>query len=148
VSKTRETIQYDMRPSKAISQEPPEIWLKRIGYALRCLNDRSKINQSPLARLAYVERLAKDKYQGRILPRGLALSQLLLACIDHVVSDVGNEPGLSKACQYLQLLAAGASCREISVKMGLSREHISRVYRKKAVELVTESFIPIVKNGR
>lgn len=81
------------------------------------------------------------------MPRGLALRHLLLACVDHIVKDVGKEPGLSKACQYLQLRAVRHSCQEISAKMGFSREHVSRHYRRKALELMVKAFLSRVENS-
>ncbi|OGN91991.1 MAG: hypothetical protein A2Z75_05340 [Chloroflexi bacterium RBG_13_50_10] len=61
---------------------------------------------------------------------------------------MNSEPGLAKACAYLKLVTNGAGYREISKHLGLSREHISRVYRKKAIELVTEEFLSVVRNRR
>lgn len=58
----------------------------RVGHALRNLDDRSLLNRSPLARLAYVERLARERYCGHLLPRGLALRELLIACVERVAS--------------------------------------------------------------
>jgi AraC-like DNA-binding protein len=78
---------------------------------------------------------------------GLALHNVLIECVDKVCQEVGNEPGLSRACNYLLLISRGLKCREISKQLGLSREHVSRLYRKKAIELVTEEFLSIV-NGK
>ncbi len=125
-----------------------DTWVARVEHALNNLDDRSMLNRSPLARLAYVEKIAKAKYGSHVLPRGLALREILLKCVDKIVSEVGNEPGLSKACQYLQLLTQGLTRRQISSRIGLSREHTSRVYRKKALELLTEEFLATVRNGR
>ena len=122
-------------------------WQNRMGHALRYLDDLSKLNQSPLARLTYVERLAKNEYYGCILPRGQALRQLLLVCIEQVMSDGSEEPCLLKACQYLQLRRNGYGCQQISAEMGLSREHVSRHYRKQALDLVLESFLHRIENG-
>lgn len=94
----------------------------------------------------YVDRLAKNKYHGCILPRGRALRQLLLASIDQVTEEVGQEPSLRKACQYLQLRADGHSCQEISTKLGFSREHISRHHRPIALRLAAEAFLYQVEN--
>ena len=96
-------------------------WVARVGHALRNLDVRSALNRSHLARLAYVERLARD---------------------------LGGEPALSRACQYLILLKEGLSCQQISHELGLSREHVSRVYRRKALELLTQEFLSTIKNGR
>lgn len=142
------TIENSPRRNRAQSPEAFDIWVNRIGYALCHLDDRSKLNRSPLARLAYVERLAKEQYEGRLLPRGLALRELMLACIDDVVRDVGKEPALLRVCQYLHLRATGYRCQQISDEMGLSREHVSRVYRRKALELLTEQFLSTVNSRR
>ncbi len=122
-------------------------WEKSIGYALRNLGDRSVLNRSPLAKLVYIERLASAQFSGHLLPRGLALHDVLLACVEGVKAEVGEQPGLSRACKYLELLASGLNCREIASQMGLSREHISRVYRRKALGLLTEKFLSTVTNG-
>lgn len=122
-------------------------WQKRVGQALRNLGDRSALNRSPLVRLAYVEKLAAERYNGRLLPRGLALHDLLLTCVKKVSVELADEPGLTRACKYLQLLIQGLSCQEISRQLGLSREHVSRVCRRKALELVTEEFLSTVRNS-
>jgi hypothetical protein len=92
--------------------------------------------------------LSTEKYSGRLLPRGLALHDILTTCVERVSSELSNEPGLARACSYLRLVTAGANGREISEELGLSREHISRVYRKQAIELVTEEFLSMVNNGK
>jgi CRP-like cAMP-binding protein len=120
-------------------------WESRVNYALRNLDDRSVLNRSPLARLTYVEKLARDRYSSHILPRGLALREVLEGCIEKVVDDLNGERRLSRICQYLVGLKQGLSCKQISSEMGLCREHVSRVYRSRALELVTIEFLSIVK---
>ena len=93
------------------------------------------------------ERLAREQYNSRLLPRGLALHDVLLTCVEKVLEEVGSEPGLARACNYLELFTEGLTCQEISKQLGLSREHVCRVYRRKAVELVTEAFLSTIKNG-
>jgi hypothetical protein len=121
---------------------------ERVRHALKNLGDRTALNRSPLAKLEYVERLATAQYSGHLLPRGLALHDILIQCVDRVSTELGNEPALRNACTYLELLTSGASCREISKQLGLSREHVSRVYRKKAIDLACEEFFSMVHNGR
>jgi len=120
---------------------------QRLGEALRNLPDRSALSRSSLARVSYVQRLADERYRGRLMARGLALREVLLGCVESVVLDIGNEPALSREREYLVLLKDGLSCKEISGRLGLSREHISRVYRKRALELVTEAFLRVVGNN-
>jgi hypothetical protein len=127
---------------------PLDVWQRRVEHALRHLGDRSLLNRSPLARLSFVETLSREEYDGHLLPRGLALHDILINCVERVSIELRNELGLTKACTYLKLITSGATCREISKQLGLSREHISRVYRKKAIELVTEEFLSIVNNGK
>jgi hypothetical protein len=123
-------------------------WEHRVEYALKHLGDRSILNKSPLAGLSYIERLSNLQYGGHLLPRGLALHDTLVSCVERVSSEFINEPGLARACTYLKLITNGVGCREISKQLGLSREHISRVYRRKAIELVTEEFLSMVNDGR
>jgi len=129
------------------TEEKSDQWVSRVGHALRNLDDRSALNRSPLARLSYVERLAKERYSSHVLPRGLALRTVLVACIEKVTNDLSSEPALARACRYLALLKQGLSCRQISAELGLSREHVSRVYRLKAFELVTTIFLSVIKSN-
>ena len=121
------------------------VWEARIEHALRNIGDRIALNRSPLAKLSYIEKLASDKYRGYTLPRGLALHEFLISCVRKISAELGDEPGSARACKYLELLAAGMSCREISKQLGLSREHVSRVVRKKALQLITEEVISTLK---
>ncbi len=123
-----------------------DVWQQRVEHALRHLGDRSVLNRSPLARLSCIERLSTERYSGHLLPRGLALHNLLITCVERVSNELSNEPVLAKTCSYLKLVTSGATCREISKQLGLSREHVSRVYRKKAIELVTEEFLATVNS--
>jgi hypothetical protein len=125
-----------------------DVWEQRVEHALRHLGDRSVLNKSPLVSLSYIESLSIERYSGHLLPRGLALHDILITCVETVSNELGHEPGLTKACVYLKLVTNGATCREISKQLGLSREHVSRVYRKKAIELMTAEFLSTVNNGK
>lgn len=127
-------------------KETNDQWINRVGHALRNLDDRSVLNRSSLARLSYVEKLARERYSSHILPKGLALREVLVECIDKVVNDLSKDTGLSRACRYLTLLKQGLSCQQISSELGLSREHVSRVYRPRALDLVTSAFLSVIKS--
>ena len=77
---------------------------------------------------------------------GLALREVLVSCVDNVVDDLDGEPSLSRECRYLTMLKNGLNTRQISGELGLSREHVSRVYRRRALELVTIEFLSVVKS--
>ena len=120
----------------------------RSGHGLRNLGDRTVLASSRLARLAYIEKLAVSTYYGHVLPRGLALHDTLLFCVEKASEELGSELGLVRVCRYLQLAAQGLSCQEISRQLGLSREHVSRSYRKKAIRLLTHQFLSTITNGQ
>ena len=122
----------------------PEIWQERVWHALRHLDDRSILNQSPLARLTYIQRLAQKEFKGNALVRGLALKYVLTNCIDRIIAELGTEAGLIKECEFLKMVKQGHNLSVIGKLLGLSREHITRTYKKKAVELVTQEFLYLI----
>jgi len=141
-------VKYDLKQSKATSTDQFEKLVMQLDYALRYLGDLSKLNRSPLARLNYIEQLAKNEYKGGILPRGQALRRVLSVCINHVINAGSKEPSLLKACQYLKLRAEGHNCQDTSSEMRFSREHVSRHYRKQALELIAEAFLFTIANSK
>ncbi|MFC1901849.1 hypothetical protein ACFLX3_02855 [Chloroflexota bacterium] len=54
----------------------------KVIHALRNLDDRIALNRNPLSRLAYVQEVAKGHCKGSIYPRGLALREILVSCIE------------------------------------------------------------------
>jgi hypothetical protein len=121
----------------------PEVWRARVWHALRHLDDRSILNQSSLSRLNYIKRLAEREFKDNGLGRGLALKHTLLTCVDKITLELDGELGLTKTCQFLKFIRQGYSITSISKSLGLSREHVTRHYKKKAVELVTQEFLRI-----
>jgi hypothetical protein len=149
----RATMVLDTKPEKnriGISGRVagPEVWRARIWHALRHLDDRSILNQSPLARLSYIQRLAESQFQGNALVRGLALKHVLITCVDKIIAELNSEPGLRRTCEFLQLIKQGTSVTTASKSLGLSREHVTRTYKKKAVELVAQEFLATVGHAR
>ena len=120
----------------------------KISHALRNLDDRVALNRNPLSRLAYVQEVAKGQCKGSIYPCGLALRKIITSCIDKIVMDLGNEPKFYKPCKYLALMKKGMTCRQISKELGISREHVSRVYRRRAIELLVEEFYNVTKDNQ
>ncbi len=117
----------------------------KLARALGDLGDRAALNRNPLARAAYVEKLANERYLDKIMPRGLALRNVITECVSKICAEVGDEPGSVRACRYLSLRATGLKCRDISAKLGLAREHVSRTVRKRALELLAEEFLSVTR---
>jgi len=134
----------------AVGQEPAaatraELWQDKIWHALKYINDPSMLNQNSLARLNYVQKLAQTEFRGRSLARGLALKQALIRCIDKIVADGKDNVGLHKVCGFLELAKEGKNLTYISKALGVSREQVSKSYKKKAVELITQEFVELAK---
>jgi hypothetical protein len=138
--------EWETETDAAITSD--ELWQERIWDALKHLDDRSELNTSPLARLAYIQRLAERKYKGNILVSGLALRHVLIDCIDRIVEAGKQEPGLEKTCEFLSMVKEGSNITEIGNALGLSRERVAKHYKKKAVELVTDEFLNVVKTRK
>jgi hypothetical protein len=138
-----------MSPSKDAGESTETRSLRmtaRLDHALQHLNDRIQLNQNPLSRTPYIQRLAAARYGGRLLPRGLALRSVVLECVERISAELESEPGLAKPCQYLKFRSNGLSCKRIAAELKLSREHTSRVTRVRALQLLTEAFIAVTGN--
>ncbi|MBN2098191.1 MAG: hypothetical protein JW753_01195 [Dehalococcoidia bacterium] len=110
------------------------------------LGDRALLNANPLSRTMHIENLASTRYANKIMPRGLALREVILNCIESLGEELGTEPTLSRCCRYLELRSQGVSCRQIGKELKLSREHVSRMVRKQALHLLAEAFLATTRN--
>jgi hypothetical protein len=117
--------------------------IAKVENALKNLGDRSALSRSPLARLDHVQGVAADKYSDKLMPRGLALRQVITECVVRICAELGDEPGLAKPCRYLDLRAKGLKCTEAAAQLGLTREHVSRTIRPRALGLLLEEFLSV-----
>jgi CRP-like cAMP-binding protein len=92
--------------------------------------------------------LADKEFQGNILVRGLALREVLVDCRDGIIEQGDSERGLHNTCEFLRLVKEGMSLTAIGKTLGVSREHVTRVYKRKAVELLTKIFLSTIRDGR
>jgi len=114
--------------------------IPRVASAVRNLDDLIALDQSPLAKLGFVEKYAADHYQDRLCSKGLALRDLIKESLDDIISETAGN-GLPRLHDLLDMLRNGLTISQASREMGLSREHVSRVYAKQAFRLVTERFL-------
>ena len=121
-------------------------WNIQIDQALRHIDDRIELNRNPLARLTCIQRMAEERYRGHIHPRGLALRELLIECIERITGDLKDEPAQARVCRYLIGRKEGLNCRQISSELGLSREYVSRTCRPKALALLAEELRNTTRN--
>jgi hypothetical protein len=148
VRTAKKRVKAELEEEIPLSVKSAELWQEKIWYAMRHLDDPSILNKSSLSRLIYIEKLAEEEFQNYSLRRGLALKRALSSCIDKIVSDAKDQVGLQKICQFLELVKEGQNLTDISKALGLSRERVSTSYKKKAVKLVTQEFMDLVKTRR
>lgn len=111
-------------------------YLDLVADALRHVSDPSALRTNPLCRLGPVESLARQRHNNSPLSRSRALRQVLLECCETVAADA-KDPFAS----FLKLYVSGEPVAAIARKLGRSREHCSNVYRRLAVDLVTDEFM-------
>lgn len=117
----------------------------RICHALRHLDDRIELNRNPLTGLPVVQDLAQTQYAICIHPSAVALRRLVRRAVAETLADIEREPSLAKVKRFLELYASGSSIKAASMDIGLSREHCSRVLKKRAALLVAERFTRIIR---
>lgn len=113
---------------------------RKLDIALKSIHDLSALNRNPLSRIKLIEKIAMAKYRNRILPRGLALREVLQNCIKKIITDTAGEAALIRERHYLDMSLKGMSRKSISQELHLSREHVSRYYRKSALALLANEF--------
>ena len=142
---TRATINRTTRGSrKKPGRVPFEMMIPRVARAVRNLNDLIALDQSPLAKLGFVEKRAAGYYQDRLCSRGLALRDLITELLDDIISETAGN-GLARLHDLLDMLRNGLTISKASREIGLCREHVSRVYAKQAFRLVTERFLSMAE---
>ena len=138
---TRATINRTTRGSrKKPGRVPFEMMIPRVAWAVRNLDDLIALDQSPLAKLGFVEKRAADHYQDRLCSKGLALRDLIEKSLDGIISETAGN-GLPRLHDLLDMLRNGLNISQACREMGLSREHVSRFYAKQAFRIVTERFL-------
>lgn len=116
-------------------------WQQRARYVLRHLDDPITLNGSPLCRLVALERLARTKYSESIVPRGRALHELAMACLQEIESELNGHDAVTKLKQFTDLTRQCKGVTEASRMLGISPEHASRYLKRNLVRLLAEKLI-------
>lgn len=88
-----------------------------------------------VARTAYVERAAPQRYPGGACPRGRALRHVARQCLAELVEELQLVEPLASVAR---LTLEGKQQTEMSKLLGMSEEHLSRKYKKLLVDLFLE----------
>jgi hypothetical protein len=103
--------------------------------ALRHIDDPIALSRLPLARLAAVEKYSAHKFPGRTAWRGLGLQDLVRTAGYELVADMGG-PDSNRLAKFIHLYLQGMPLQDIADRLGVRREHASRVYRREAARLI------------
>ena len=82
------------------------------------------------------------------MPQGQALRRLLVEAIGQVVRDVGSVPDKSGVKVFLEGYLGGKKVTAIARELGVSREWVSRSYRKEGLRLAGDQFVRAISRER
>lgn len=118
-----------------------EEWHLRARYVLRHLDDPIALKKSPLCRLSALERLAKAKYLGSVVPRGRALHDLLQECLLEIETELDGHSGVARLKSFVYYTRHGQGLTKASRSVGVTPEHASRALKKYLIKLLTEKLL-------
>lgn len=99
-------------------------WARLVDTCLRHMGDPVRLRESPLATHSGVGAYARQRYPQNPHGKVLALQDLLCEAVD------ASLPALpARKREFLDRYARGESIAAIARAMGMSRPHLSRVYR-------------------
>ena len=115
--------------------------MKHVEEAYSHLHDLDWLQECQLANLPEV----RDRIDpGRTIPEAQALRGLMLEAARQVIDDMGAVPDKSGVTAFLERYLVGKSVTEIAQELGVSREWVSRAYRKEALGLCGRQFVRLV----
>lgn len=114
-------------------------WTRLVDTCLRDLDRPMRLRRSPLVKLPGVLRFAKRRHPDN--PHGcvLALQELLMRAVDVSLPALS-----SRERRFLERYASGESIAAIGREMGMSRSHLSSVYRPTVGEAVAVALRSLV----
>jgi len=118
--------------------------MDKVAQAYAHLHDLDYLQDCPLSKLPEVT----DEVQiHQIMPEAQALRRLLTEAAEQVVRDVESVPSLSNVRQFLTRYVDGKKIAEIAEELRVSREWVSRAYRKEAFGMAGAQFVRLVSKG-
>ena len=106
-------------------------WTRLVDTCLKDLDHPMRLRRSPLVKLPGVARFAERRHPANPHGRVLALQELVMRAVDVSL------PALSpRERRFLERYASGRSIAAIGREMGMSRSHLSSVYRPTVGEAV------------
>ena len=120
-------------------RRPLAEWTRLVDTCLRDLDRPMRLRRSPLVKLPGVLRFAKRRHPNNPHGRVLALQELVMRAVDVSLPALSPRERL-----FLERYASGQSIAAIGREMGMSRSHLSSVYRPTVGEAVAVALRSLV----
>ena len=122
-------------------RKPKTPLLKQVEEAYTHLHDLDWLHECRLAELPEVRERIDPRHT---IPEAQALRSLLLEAARQVIAAVGSVPDKSGVTVFLERYLEGKPVTEIARELGVSREWVSRAYRREALALCGRQFVRLV----
>ncbi len=113
----------------------------QVRFALRYINDPIALQRSPLCRLSTIEKRALAEYPDGVVSRGRALRDLINECLSEIEQELDGLSGVAKLKLFTSHTREGKGLTQASHSIGVSREHASRTFKRKLIELLTDKML-------
>jgi hypothetical protein len=107
-------------------------WEAIVAAALRRAADLFALEESPLAEEAYIRDLARERFPRKALMHGHAVRAALVAA---AMEGAAEMDGRFRA--FCVAYASGTPISVAASQLGMTREHLTRCWRPRAVRLIT-----------
>jgi len=115
-------------------------WRRTVSRALRNLDDRIVLAESPLGQLRGVTALAEARFGEHCWPEGLAARELLLRAVETVDGRLRGDAEADNLRALLRSVVGGETVAQLARRMGLRRETVHRRIWSPVCALVLDEF--------
>ena len=113
--------------------------------ALRHFDEFEYLEACDLGRLQPVRDLAERDFDRSFFPLAFAIRLLITEAASSVSQQFRNVSAYGREIEVIDGLLGGLSIVAISKGLGLSREHVTRTVKPRAVNLITRAFLVNVR---
>ncbi len=129
-----------MTPKKR-GRKTTEETIRLVAVALKEFQEPERLEATPLGRMSVIQRSADTRFQHAIFPIATAVRAHLMKAFNTLANNVEGISTYQRELELLNGLFEGQTVAEISRRMNLSREHVSRTIQPRAIRLLTKVLI-------
>jgi hypothetical protein len=130
----------DLRQKRRRGPMGRQEWRRIVSWALRNLDDRIALAESPLGQLRGVTALAEAQFGERCWPEGLAVRELLDRAVETVDDRLRGDAEAADLRAVLRSVVGGETVAQLARRMGLRRETVHRRLWAPVCDLVLNEF--------